>query len=199
MKIIIDDKDISVYFNYSEQQSKTACPNSNSSFNAIDNEDLNKLKANDPFNHNISEWKKYINNGTGADQEKYTLFKKYILGNEIYNGDVATISKKNSVLNKEKFAYFGDTILIGSTNETNVNNKQFFATQTAFEGKSDHLFVESHDSALSTAKNAAPSPAKNDASSTDNIAPPTNGGGAKGKKRKTEKYSKEEKKTGQIK
>ena len=176
LKITVGDNEIDVYFNYSQHQSKTACPNSNSSFNAIDNTDLNQLKANAHFNHKISEWKKYIKNETDPDADeyikKYKLFKKYILGNENYDGtDNKTISKKNSVLNKDRFAYFGDTILIGSTMKENVKNTQFFGTQTAFEGKSDHLFVESHDS-----------------------APPTNVGGAKGKKRKTEKYSKEEKK-----
>ena len=194
-----------VYFNYSQHQSRTACPNSNSSFNAIDNKDpdekkqLKEVKENAHFNHKISEWKKYIKNETDADadaeeyKKKYKLFKKYILGNVDYDGKTnTTISKENSVLNKEKFAYYGDTILIGSTKIENVNNTTFFETQIAFEGKSDHLFVESHNSALSAS--TASSPAKNDASSTANGAPPANGGGAKGKKRKTEKYSKEEKK-----
>lgn len=205
LEITLGEKKIDVHFNYSKKQSKTACPNSNSSFNAINIEGLDEkkqlkeVKENAHFNHKISEWKKYIKNETDADadaeeyKKKYNSFKKYILGNEKYGEKDEEINKGNSVLNKDRFAYFGDTILIGSTNETNVNNTKFFQTQVAFEGKSDHLFVESHNSAPSTDKNDTP-PDSGALSTDKKAASSTNGGGAKGKKRKTEKYSKEEKK-----
>jgi hypothetical protein len=72
-------------------------------------------------------------NGVTEDevQTDKTTFNKFV-----------NVEYSKSILNPDKYAYYGDTILIGSTTPCTTTNVDEWYNLNVFDGKSDHRFTE---------------------------------------------------------